>query len=190
MLSSHVKYHCCHGYIINHAFHSKQLFQWSPLVFRVEKIFHLFAALTCEISCLSTLKEKFCIMISVQPCNILYISRTHRVWSCRNTNYLFWKKQVKAAALLIHKQLSSSVPNSIRLHQIFKIWPNERTSRWPECGYGHLMGVATQRLNLQCPLLHFLFILRLWLLVQKREAAFKWKFNCDFNVTLTVVEDQ
>ena len=75
MLSSHVKYHCCYGYIINHAFHSKQLFQWNGLVFRVEKIFHLFAALTCEISWLSTLKEKFCIVLSVQPCNILYISK-------------------------------------------------------------------------------------------------------------------
>ena len=75
MLSSHMKYHCCYGYIITHAFHSKQLFQWNALVFRVEKIFLLFAALTCEISWLSTLKEKFCIMISVQPCNILYISK-------------------------------------------------------------------------------------------------------------------
>ena len=75
MLSLHVKYHCCYGYIINHAFHSKQLFQCNALVFRVEKIFLLFAALTCEISWLSTLKEKFCIMISVQPCNILYISK-------------------------------------------------------------------------------------------------------------------
>lgn len=43
--------------------------------FVLKKIFHFFAALACEISWLSTLKEKFCIMISVQPCDILYISR-------------------------------------------------------------------------------------------------------------------
>ena len=35
----------------------------------------------------------------------------------------------------------------------------------------------------------FLIYLRLWLLIQKREAAFKWKFNCDFNATLTVLEE-
>ena len=75
--------------------------------------------------------------------NLYYDLCAAIVWSRRNINNLFWNKQVKAATLLIHKQLSSSVSNSILLHQIFKIRPNERTSRWPECGYGHLMGVAT-----------------------------------------------
>ena len=134
MLSSHVKYHFCYGYIINHAFHSKQLFQWNGLVFVLKKI-------NISLVCCTRLWN---ILTFNTKREILYYDLcAAKVWSRRNINCLFWNKQVKAATLLIHKQLSSSVCNSILLHQIFKIRPNERTSQWPECGYGHLMGVAT-----------------------------------------------
>ena len=55
-------------YIINRTLHGcLEIRNFSS---RVEKIFHSFAALTCEI--FLTLEEKF--RISVRPCNILYIS--------------------------------------------------------------------------------------------------------------------
>ena len=41
--------------------------KWFGILCWKKLIFHLFAALACEISWLSTLKEKFCIMISAQP---------------------------------------------------------------------------------------------------------------------------
>ena len=54
MLSSHVKYHRCNGYIINHTFHSKKLSKWNGLVIH-----------WCHWDTLNTLRR---------PCNILYIS--------------------------------------------------------------------------------------------------------------------
>ena len=42
MLSSHVKYHRCYGYMINRAFHSKKILKWNGFCIS-------FAALTREI---------------------------------------------------------------------------------------------------------------------------------------------
>ena len=50
----------------------------------VEKIFHLFAALTCEI--FSTLEEKYC--ISARSCNILYICFLGEEGDCHIVDFL------------------------------------------------------------------------------------------------------
>ena len=90
MISSHVKIftrkkcHRCYGYIINqwnglefHGFLYNKLIEHYMAAWRYEisllvlKIFHLFAALTCEIFFNIFLEEKF--RISARPFNFLYI---------------------------------------------------------------------------------------------------------------------
>ena len=72
--------------------------------------------------------------------------RTRRVWSRRNTNYLFWNKQVKAAALLIHKQLYSLFPTLFVFIKFLNLakWMDITMARmwlWPLDGGDHLTEV-------------------------------------------------
>ena len=90
MLSSHVKYHCCYGYMINHAFHSKQLFQWNGFVFCVEKYFTSLLHSLVKYLDFQHLKRNFVLWSLCSHVISSTSQRTRRVWSRRNTNYLFW----------------------------------------------------------------------------------------------------
>ena len=87
LISSHVKitcylhmwkYHCCYGYIINRAFHTKKLSKWNGLVFHwclynknnVSKKYFT-RSLRSLVKYFSTLEENF--RMSARPCNILYV---------------------------------------------------------------------------------------------------------------------